>query len=77
MLIFLSLAAVWPRYADDYSSLALTHILIMKDKQSYACQLPAQIRSHKNYLLLSTELLALGLVSCQKVSTVELTCYFS
>lgn len=55
MLICLSLASVWPRSVDNYSSLALTHKLIMKDKHSSACQLPSRIRSHIKFLPLSTE----------------------
>lgn len=73
MLIYLSLASVWPRSVDNYPSLALTHKLIMKDKQSSACQLPLRIRSHIKFLPLSTELQALGLVPCQRMSNMELT----
>lgn len=47
MPICLSLASVWPRSVDNDSfSLALTHKLILKDKQSAACQLPARITCH-------------------------------
>lgn len=63
MLIYLSLASVWPRSVDNYSSLALSHKLIMKDKQSSACQLPTRIRSHMKSLPLSTQLQA-GRVWC-------------
>lgn len=77
MLICLSLASVWPRSVDNYSSLALTHKLIMKDKHSSACQLPSRIRSHIKFLPLSTELPALGLVLCQRTSNMELTCCIS
>lgn len=74
MLICLSLASVWPMSVDNYSSLALTPKLIMKDKQSSVCQLPTRIRSHMKCSPLSTELRALGLVSCQRTSNIELTC---
>lgn len=77
MLICLSLASVWPRSVDNYSSPALTHKLIMKDKQSPARQLPTRIRSHMKSLPLSTELQAPGLVSCQRTSNMELTCRIS
>lgn len=40
MLICLPLACVWPWSVDNYSSLALTCKLIMKDKQRSTCQLP-------------------------------------
>lgn len=40
MLIYLPLACVWPRSVDNYSSLAQTRKLIMKDKQSSTCRLP-------------------------------------
>lgn len=76
MLICLLLASVWPRSMDNYSSLALTQKLIMKDKQSSACQLPTRISSHMKSLPLSTEPQALGLVSCQ-TSNMELTCCIS
>lgn len=77
MLICLSLVSVWPRSVDNYSSLALTRKLIMKDKQSSARQLPTRIRSHMKSLSLSTQLQALGLVSCQRMSNMELTCGIS
>lgn len=77
VLICLLLASVWQRSVDNYSSLALTHKLIMKDKQSSACQLPARIRSHMKSLPLSTKLQAPGLVSCQRTSNMELTCRIS
>lgn len=54
-----------------------SHKLIMKDKQSSVCQLPAQITSHVKSLPLSTEPQALGLVSCQETSSIELTRYIS
>ncbi len=76
MLICLLLASVWPRPVDDYSSLAPTQKLIMKDKQSSACQLPTRISPHMKSLPQSTEPQALGLVSCQ-TSNMELTCCIS
>lgn len=64
-------------FGNNYSPLTLSHTLIMKDKQSSACQLPAQMGSRMKSPLLSTELLALRLVSCQRMSSVELTCRVS
>lgn len=77
MLICVSLASVWPRSIDNYSSLAQTWKLIMKDKQSSACQLPTRIRSHMKSLQLSTEPEAPGLVTCQRMSNMEPTCCIS
>lgn len=40
MLICRSLASVWPRSVHNYSSLALTHKLITKDKQEFCVSTP-------------------------------------
>lgn len=71
MLICLPLACVWPRSAGNYSCLALTRKLIMKDNQSSTCRLP---KCHIKFLPLSKELQVLGVGAL--VALLHLHCLF-